>query len=407
MPMATTLNLSYIGFDDSRGAGDHFYVKDPADANDFDWAALTDYHDYTTVSHQEDTSVTLNDFDAWPELDNLPNKLPTLAEVKNWPATFIRWYGAKAFAQYHNLDLPTEAQWEYALRGGQDFVYGTADGNVNGDGTSANWNHLSANPSLGHVLDVKLNAANPFGLYNLAGNVWEWMEDWYEAAFYSTSAATEEDPVSTADTGFKVRRGGSWNYHQATLKSASRTKDESFKGNDHFGFRVVDNNITRGTIPPFIISQPEASPSPDSDLTWIIGIEADGTSPLKYQWFRNGEEISGNDSPTLQVPKIASGDTASFHAIITNEAGAVSSDILLLSGSEISPIEIAASQGDNPLELVLTFSGNEGIWSLESSPDLKTWEELQTIDLSQKSVWLIDLSQESTSVFFRTVYRKN
>lgn len=236
------LNIAYIGYDESRAAGDWFYVKNPADANDFDWNALTDYYNYSTVTNVNDVSVLLNDYANWEELSDYPNNLPTVEEVKNWPATFIRWYGAKAFAVYYDLDLPTEAQWEYAAQGGLSFVYATDDGNVDSDGTSANWNHLIANPSRGHVLDVMINEANPYGLYNMAGNVWEWVEDWYAADYYNnTDGAT--DPVNMIDSGVKVRRGGSWNYHESTLKSAARAKDEKFKGNDHFGFRVVNNSL--------------------------------------------------------------------------------------------------------------------------------------------------------------------
>ncbi|GAB5521504.1 MAG: hypothetical protein RhofKO_37550 [Rhodothermales bacterium] len=77
----------------------------------------------------------------------------------------------------------------------------------------------------------------------MAGNVWEWVADTYDAAFYTDAA----NPVSTADTGTYVRRGGSWNYHQATLKTAARARDEAFKGNDHFGFRVVDRAVDTKT----------------------------------------------------------------------------------------------------------------------------------------------------------------
>lgn len=230
------LNLTYIGYDDTQAAGARFYVKDPRDANDFDWQALTDYYNYTDVSRQLDTSVLLNDYDAWPELADYPNNLPTQADVTTWPATFVRWYGAKAFALFYGLDLPTEAEWEYAARGGATFVYATDDGAVDADGTSANWNHVEANPSLWHVEDVKRGDPNPYGLYNMAGNVWEWVEDWYASDFYTDGVT---DPVNTTDTGLKVRRGGSWNYHKSTLKTAARARDEQFKGNDHFGFRVV------------------------------------------------------------------------------------------------------------------------------------------------------------------------
>ncbi len=239
------LNLSYIGYDESREAGDWFYLKDPANPADFDWQMLTNYYNYTSTAYEEDTSELLNDYSAWPELSDYPNNLPTLEEIKDWPASFIRWYGAKAFALFYSLDLPTEAQWEYAALGGAGFVYATADGAIQGDGSSAIWNHLEAHPAAGHVLSVWSNEPNPYGLYNMAGNVWEWIEDWYASDYYA-STADALDPVNTTDSNVKVRRGGSWNYHLSTLKTAARAKDEKFKGNDHFGFRVVDNRNLSG-----------------------------------------------------------------------------------------------------------------------------------------------------------------
>jgi|TARA_B100002003_G_scaffold27573_1_gene22928 formylglycine-generating enzyme required for sulfatase activity len=200
------LNIAYIGFDELNESNGWFSVKDPTDPNDFDWMELTNYYNYTTVSHQEDTTILLNDFYDWEELADYPNNLPTVLEVSHWPATFIKWYGAKAFTLFYDIDLPTEAQWEYAAQAGEEFIYATEDGNVHGDGTSANWNHLGETPSRGHVLDVQLNEPNPYGLYNMAGNVWEWIEDWYATDFYiDTDGAT--DPVNTTNTGFKVRRG--------------------------------------------------------------------------------------------------------------------------------------------------------------------------------------------------------
>ena len=172
------LNIAYIGFDELNNSNHWFYVKDPANPDDFDWITLTDYYNYTDIPYELDTSQLLNDYNDWEELADFPNNMPSHEEIAQWPATFIRWYGAKAFVLFYEIDLPTEAQWEYAACGGSDFVYATSDGNVNYDGSSANWNFLEAEPARGHVLDVYLNDPNPFGLYNLAGNAWEWVDDW-------------------------------------------------------------------------------------------------------------------------------------------------------------------------------------------------------------------------------------
>ena len=232
------LNIAYIGYNELNTENEWFYVKDPTNPADFNWLELTDYYNYTDVSHQYDTSILFNDYDDWDELEDYPNNLPALLEVSYWPATFIKWYGAKAFTLFYDVKLPTEAQWEFASIGDAEFIYATADGNVNGNGTSAIWNFEGEIFSLGHVLNVKINEPNPYGLYNMAGNVWEWIEDWYASDYYNNSN-NAIDPINIINTGLKVRRGGSWNYHQATLKTSARAKDEQFKGNDHFGFRIV------------------------------------------------------------------------------------------------------------------------------------------------------------------------
>ena len=232
------LNIAFIGYDQQNINEQWFFIKDPTDPEDFNWLELTDYYNYTDVAHQKDSTDILNDYNEWDELEDYPNNLPTLLEVSHWPATFIKWYGAKAFTLFYGVKLPSEAQWEFAAQGSVEFFYATSDGNVYGDGTSANWNFLEESPSRGHVFNVKINNPNPYGLYNMAGNVWEWVEDWYDADYYNNSNDTT-DPVNTIDTGLKVRRGGSWNYHQATLKASARAEDEQFKGNDHFGFRII------------------------------------------------------------------------------------------------------------------------------------------------------------------------
>ena len=65
---------------------------------------LTNYYNYTDVSHQDDTSILLNDFNDWEELEDYPDNLPTVLEVSHCPAPFIKWYGAKAFTLFYGVD---------------------------------------------------------------------------------------------------------------------------------------------------------------------------------------------------------------------------------------------------------------------------------------------------------------
>jgi len=240
------LNISMIGFDSQQ---ELFYIKDPYDPTDFHWQNICAYQDYGTVAGEE-TGPVLNDFDDWAgaganfsdELQGWTEtnptgatNLPTQEEVSGWPVNFIRWWGAKAFAEFYGGSLPTEAQWEFAAKGGQQFEWAVYDGQ---DRSDANWNTLGMDTyAKGHVRSAISGNTNPFGLYNLGGNCWEWIEDNYVAP-YDTNPV--EDPlVEVVDSTIRCWRGGSWNYHEATLQAAIRFYDEEDRGNDHFGFRIV------------------------------------------------------------------------------------------------------------------------------------------------------------------------
>ena len=189
---------------------------------------------------------------------------------EDWPAAFIRWYGAMAFAEYYGLSLPTEAEWEYAARGGKQFRFATSDGTISCD--VANYkcyngmrrgNYVGVDTPeeyMGHRVNVGSYPANPFGIFDLAGNVWEWCLDWYDADFYQYTVdngiirnpinldgteppmepgATQGGPQGGYSHDARVTRGGSYQYHEATTGSAFRSRLYPFRGNDHWGFRVV------------------------------------------------------------------------------------------------------------------------------------------------------------------------
>jgi formylglycine-generating enzyme required for sulfatase activity len=149
-------------------------------------------------------------------------------DKENWSVVYVTWYGSKAFAVKYGLDLPTEAEWEYACRGGKQYEYGTDNGTI--DTLRANYHWAS----LG-LTNVGSFFANPFGLYDMSGNVWEWCNDWYGK--YSSENVT--DPQGPTSDSFRVLRGGGWDSNASQCRSAGRFYDYPPSGLSNIGFRVV------------------------------------------------------------------------------------------------------------------------------------------------------------------------
>ena len=162
------------------------------------------------------------------------------ADKADWPVNWVKWYGAYAYAQYYGVSLPTEAQWEYAARGGKQVEHPTDDGTLSPSKANYNGDTPGVYNADGHSVEVGTYAANSYGLYDKGGNVWEWCQDYYSASFYTDGTT---DPVNTTAVAHskRIRRGGSWNYHSATLLTYARASDLENRGNNHFGFRVVKN----------------------------------------------------------------------------------------------------------------------------------------------------------------------
>ncbi|MDR1218399.1 MAG: formylglycine-generating enzyme family protein [Treponema sp.] len=127
--------------------------------------------------------------------------------------------------------LPTEAEWEWAAKGGgKDFMVYEYSGSNSVDGVA--WH--SGN-SGGQTHPVKTKGKNSLGLYDMSGNVWEWCWDWYEA--YSSGSQT--DPSGAAAGSYRVPRGGSWDYDAQILRSAYRYGHTPSDGSSDVGFRLV------------------------------------------------------------------------------------------------------------------------------------------------------------------------
>jgi formylglycine-generating enzyme required for sulfatase activity len=159
----------------------------------------------------------------------------------NRPVEMVSWDDAQVFLtrlneqQASNLPtgwtyvLPTESQWEYACRAGTTTRYSWGDSITS---TNANYN---ASGYL-QTRDVGLYAANPWGFFDMHGNVWEWTADWYQAAYPSGNPVV--DPTGPASGSIRGKRGGSWSSDGTNQRSAKRNSSAPSNRYNRMGFRV-------------------------------------------------------------------------------------------------------------------------------------------------------------------------
>lgn len=241
--MENPLNRCFIGFDQKA---QRFFVVDPAKV---DWEQYFDPEKYPNVVDGLEHWAELNpENTGWYGEGDKDKELPTLAEVKTWPATFVRYYGANAFASFYGYDLPTKAQWQYAGKGGKDFVHATSDGSADRD---IAWINIDGphKRHRGHVQPVKSKKPNPYGIYNMGGNVWEWVEDWWKGTqvFFSEKNDVDYfiDPSVTSEEAngkyLKGLLGGSFNFFTRTMRVDWNHAAKANVANDHFGFRIAFN----------------------------------------------------------------------------------------------------------------------------------------------------------------------
>ena len=156
----------------------------------------------------------------------------------NTPMIYVTWYGAKAYADWVGGSLPTEAQWEYACRAGTTTTYSFGDDAASlGDYA---W-HCDNSGSINGPSPVGTKKPNPWGLYDMHGNVVEWCSDWYSFYYYSDPSAGT-DPTGPVSGDYRVLRGGGWSYATGSYRSTYRFVGTPDRANNDLGFRVVFND---------------------------------------------------------------------------------------------------------------------------------------------------------------------
>jgi len=205
--------------------------------------------------------------------------------------------------------LPTEAQWEYTCRAGTTTAYSWGETISASD---ANWNHGN---DANQTENVGLYSANPWGFFDMHGNVREWTADAYSS--YATGAQTDPFNVGTSGSN-RVFRGGSWYGTGTNLRSARRYSNNPSTRNHHIGFRVGFSKIPNSA--PTGLSIASSSGGGQASLLKNIAYEGNSSYPAEFTEF-NGEvyfnasdangmepwKTDGTESGTVMVKDIHPG----------------------------------------------------------------------------------------------------
>lgn len=200
-------------------------------------------------------------------------------DADNLPAVLVRWSEAQKYIQWLNeksqksYRLPTEAEWEYAARGG------TTTARYWGDDPDMACSYANVHDITGKKQNIKFLfpnhncddgyagmspvgsfKPNAFGLYDMIGDVWDWCSDWFDENYYSVSPRM--NPQGPSSGKLRVCRGGGWRSEPNLARSAARGYDAPGRFSNRIGFRLVIDDPDATTVPA-------KTPAKTSDKTQV------------------------------------------------------------------------------------------------------------------------------------------
>jgi formylglycine-generating enzyme required for sulfatase activity len=264
------------------------------------------------------------------------------------PMYWINWDEATNFCQQvstntgMSVHLPTESQWEYAAQAGSGemFFWGKNVPDVLSNYVWGSWNDGSpqATQPEGQLLP------NPFGLYDIEGNVWVWCSDWYS----NYPAALVIDPTGPSGPGtqqygnYRICRGGSYLSGWGGMRTADRYG--YFEGTtnriSYVGFRPAMDipSASSTSLLPFMVTTP-ANQTVNVGQSVTFNVRATGATPLSYQWMENGANIAGATNANYTKSTVLANEYGAELAVaISNAYGRVVSGKVTLTVNNIPPV---------------------------------------------------------------------
>jgi len=174
----------------------------------------------------------------WTKDPNRNWRNPVIAQKGRDPVVCVSWHDAQAYVQWLNhktggsYRLPSESEWEYASRAGAATPFWWGDDDAGADAHA--WYKSNSG---GKTHPVGQKPPNRFGLYDMAGNVWQWTEDCYAPTY--AGVAADGSANETPSDCMRVDRGGSWDFKAWLLRSATRERNPADYRDAVMGFRVA------------------------------------------------------------------------------------------------------------------------------------------------------------------------